>query len=137
MGLEHPQVPEEAAYGRWLDIGTHAGLVALSVSFVVYALGLVDPLVPVQELTRLWHLPLDRYLAISGAPTGWHWLEFAGKSDYLNFIGIGILSLVTIACCARIMPTLLARGERLYALLAALQVLVLLAAASGLLAGGH
>ena len=137
MALERPQAEEESAYARWLDAGAHAGLVALCVGFVVYALGFADPLVPVQELTRLWHLPLDRYLASTGAPTGWAWLGFVGKSDYLNFIGIAVLSLATMVCHIRIVPILLARGERLHATLAIIQVLVLLAAASGLLPGGH
>jgi hypothetical protein len=137
MDLESPQTQEEGAYAFWLDLGTRAGLAVLCAGFFAYAAGLVDPLVPVHELQRLWHLPLDRYLAATGAPTGWGWLKFVGRGDYLNFVGIGVLSLVTLVCHARIVPIFLARGERLHAALAIAQVLVLLAAASGLLAGGR
>jgi hypothetical protein len=127
----------EERFARWLDWGTRAGLALLVTSFLAYALGLLEPLVPPQELTRLWTRPLGEYLAATGAPTGWAWLGWLGKGDYLNLAGIAVLALVALACYARMIPTLLASGERLQALLAIGQVLVLLAAASGLLAGGH
>ncbi len=85
----------------------------------------------------MWGLPLAHYLEISGAPKGWSWLNFLGKADYFNFIGIAILALVTVACYARLIFALLRSGDRLQLTLAAAQVLILLAAASGLLAGGH
>jgi len=135
MDLERPEAGEDGVYARWLDLGTRAGLAALAIGFLLYALGRVEPLVPVQDLARLWRMPLAGYLAASGAPTGWGWLQFIGRSDYFNFIGIGMLGLVTAACYARIIPPLLARGEHLYAGLAIAQVLVLLAAASGLVGG--
>jgi hypothetical protein len=43
---------------------------------------------------------------------------------------------VTLICYLRVAPALLACGERVQAALALAQVLVLLAAASGLFAGG-
>jgi hypothetical protein len=42
-----------------------------------------------------------------------------------------------VACYLRILPIHLARGERLTAAMIAAQMVVLLAAASGALAGGH
>ena len=69
---------------------------------------------------------------------GTGWLRFLHKGDYLNFLGIGILALVTAVCYPRIVPMLFNSGERLHGALAMLQVLVLLAAASGFfLVGGH
>ena len=137
MDVNHNLPPEQERYARWLDIGTRAGLAALVVSFLAYVFALFEPLVPHQEVTRLWKLPLARYLEAAGAPTGWAWMQHLGRSDYFTFIGIALLALVTLVCYARMIPTLLARGERLQALIAVVQVLVLLAAASGLLAGGH
>ena len=128
---------EQNIYAKWLEWGTRIGLGLLVVGFFAYVLELFEAHVPVRDLPAVWSLPLDHYLKISGAPTGWDWVPLLGKADYCNFIGIAVLSLVTVACYARMIPTLLARGERLHAALAILQVLVLLAAASGLLAGGH
>lgn len=116
---------EQHVYARWLDIGTRIALVILIVTFLIYVLGLLDPLVPVQELPRLWTLPVDRYVAASGAPTGWGWLGFLGRGDYLNVLGVALLATTTLVCYARIVPLL----PRLQALLAAIQIAVLLGAA--------
>lgn len=116
---------EHQLYARWLDVGTRIAFVALVFSFGVYVFGLLDPLVPHEALVRLWTLPVDRYVAATGAPTGWGWLRFLGKGDYLNFVGIAALASITVLCYARIIPVL----PRLHAAFAVLQVLVLLAAA--------
>jgi hypothetical protein len=132
-----PLPPEQERYARWLGYGTRAGLALLVVGFFVYVLELVEAHIPPAELPRMWDLPLEHYLRLSASPTGWGWLRYLSKADYCNFAGIAVLALVTVACYARMIPTLLARGERVQALLAVLQVLVLLAAASGVLSGGH
>ena len=128
---------EQKTYARWLGWGTWLGLGTLSGCFFVYLFEWLEPYVPVQELPQLWRLPVDQYLVRSGAPTGWDWLQLVHKSDYLNFVGIAILALVTLVCYVRLVVSLLGQGERLQAGLAVAQVLVLLAAASGLFAGGH
>lgn len=120
---------EQQIYARWLDVGTRIGLGVLVASFAIYVLGLLDPLVPPQELVRLWAVPVDRYVAATAAPTGWGWLRLLGKGDYLNYLGIAVFASITIVCYARIVPTLLAQGDRLKVALAIVQVSVLLAAA--------
>ena len=123
---------EQRIYARWLDIGTRVGLAMLVVGFAVYVFGVLDPHVPPQELARLWTLPVDHYVAATGAPTGWDWLRHLGKGDYLNFLGISVFASMSIVCYARIVPTLILQHDRLQLVLAATQLLVLLAAASGL-----
>jgi hypothetical protein len=68
---------------------------------------------------------------------GWSWIKLLNKGDYLNFSGIAILSIITIICFLAIIPTLLKKGDKVYTILAFLEVLVLALAASGILAGGH
>jgi len=123
---------EQRIYARWLDIGTRVGLAMLVVGFAVYVFGVLDPHVPPQELARLWTLPVDHYVAATGAPTGGDWLRHLGKGDYLNFLGISVFASMSIVCYARIVPTLILQHDRLQLVLAASQLLVLLAAASGL-----
>jgi len=120
--------PEQQVYARWLEAGTRIGLGVLVATFAIYVLALLDPLVPHEELARHWLHPVDRYIAATGAPTGWNWHRFLGKGDYVNFVGIATLALVTVACYARMIPALLREGARLQAGLAALQIVVLLAA---------
>lgn len=60
-----------------------------------------------------------------------------GYGDFINFIGVAILGGVTIICYASIVPTLLKNNDKVYAILAVLEVIILSAAASGILAVGH
>jgi hypothetical protein len=126
----------ELIYARWLAWGSRAGLAVLVLAFLAYAAGLAAPLVALEDLPRLWVLPLEHYLAESGAPVGWDWLSVAVKGDYANLAGIALLGLVSLACYVRLLPELLQRGERVLAAIAAAQILVLAAAALGFFTGG-
>jgi hypothetical protein len=127
----------ELIYARWLGWCTRAALTMLIVSFAAYALGLLEPLVPLQRLPEVWSFPLERFLAASGAPTRWNWLGVALKGDYANLVGIAMLGMVSVVCYLRVLAPLVRAKERALAVLAALQIAVLVAAASGLLSGGH
>jgi hypothetical protein len=127
----------ELIYARFLGACTHAGLAALAAAFFAYITGLAEPLIAFERLPQLWGLALERYVAASGAPTGWQWLRFAAHGDYLNLAAIAMVALVTAACYLRLLPALIRRGERALAVVAVLQIAVLLAAASGLFTGGH
>jgi hypothetical protein len=122
---------EDRICARWIELGTRLAFALVVVTFAVYALGLREPLVPVAHLADFWRLPVDRFVAATGAPTGWAWLRTVGKGDELNLLGIAAFVLVTIACYARMVPLFIQAGKRMQALCALLQVLVLLAAASG------
>ena len=122
---------EHRICARWLELGTGAASAILLASFATYVLGILEPLVPLPALARLWTLPVDAYVAASGAPTGWAWLRTLGKGDYLNLLGIAFFVAVIAACYTRLIPRFWQDGRRLQALFALLQVLVLLAAASG------
>ena len=122
-------------FARWLDAGTRTAFVVSLVTFGAYVSGLVVPRVPLSSLPQLWSLPLPAYLERTASPTGWGWLWLIGFGDFLSYAGIALFALVVIVCDLAIIAPLLRRGERLLALLAATQVLILLAAASGRFAG--
>ena len=124
---------EQQIYARWLAIGTRVGLAWLVVSFALYMLALLDPHVPHGDLPRLWTLPVDQYIAASGAPIGWGWTALLHRGDYLNFIGVALFAGISALCYARVVPLFIARGERGHAAIALAQIVVLLAALSGLL----
>ena len=120
---------EQQIYARWLDLGTRAGFLVLLVSFGAYVFGALDPHMPPHQLPALWGLPVDHYVSAARAPVGWGWLALVVKADYLNYVGVALFALVTLAAYARLVPTLFAQGERLRAAIAAVQVVVLLVAA--------
>ena len=127
----------ELIYARWLDWGTRIALGVLLITFFSYLLGMLEPWVPLEELPRVWSLPVARYLEAISGPRGWGWLALAGKGDFANFAGIALLSLVTLVCYLRLLAALLGAGRTRYALLAAAQVLVLFAAAAGVFSSAH
>jgi hypothetical protein len=127
----------QALYARWLDIGTRMSFAASLVAFLLYVSGAIPAYIPLEALPRYWGLPVGEFLRQTGAPSGWGWLRhLGGGAEYLNLACMALIGLVTLVCYVRVVPALLALGERLQAALAVLQVLVLAAAVSGVFAGG-
>jgi hypothetical protein len=120
-------------YARCLEIGTVFSFGLIVLELIAYLSGALSPYVPLRELPSLWSLPMKEYLAAAKVPVGWGWLALVGRGDYLNFIGIALLASITIAATLCALRDYAARRDRAYAWLAAAQLLVLLAAASGLL----
>ncbi|HET6514590.1 MAG TPA: hypothetical protein VFG09_05470 [Thermodesulfovibrionales bacterium] len=129
---------EQLAYAKVLDLGMKAGLLTLIVTFVVYLTGILTPHIPVSDLPKYWGLSVHKYLAATNIHTGWSWIGMLGKGDFLNFLGIVFLAGVTILCYLRIIPVLFRKKDMIYGVIAIIEVLVLVLAASGILkSGGH
>lgn len=129
-----PADDAEKVYAGTLAVGTRVGFVSLLVTFLVYVVGLLPPEVPVTELPKYWHLPVARYVAATGAPTGWRWLSHLGAGDVLNFLGVAILALVTPLCYARVLPVFLRERQRVLAWICVAQLAVFAFAVAGVLA---
>lgn len=127
---------EQLAYAKLLNLGMKIGLLMLIITFSIYIFGVFTPHVPVNDLPSYWTMPVKDYLEATNAPHGWGWLGMVGKGDFLNFTGIAFLAAVTIFCYMRIVPILFRKKDMVYAMLALLEVLVLVLAASGILKGG-
>jgi len=129
---------EQIVYANLLSKGMLFGLAVLIITFLVYMSGILPSYIPIEELPQHWGKRVYTFNQDLGLPTGWGWLKNVGKGDYLNFVGIAILSGLTIVCYSAIMPILKRRKDTAYFVIAFLEVLVLVLAASGLLkSGGH
>jgi hypothetical protein len=114
------------------------GLALLIITFFVYLSGLLPSYVPIDDLPKYWTMRVHDFNIALNAPTGWGWTSLVGKGDYLNFVGIAILSGLTILCYLVILPILARKKDKAYVVIAIAEVLVLSLAASGLLkVGGH
>ena len=130
--------PEQIVYAKILEKGMYIGLLLLIITFVIYAAGIMKPFIPLDEVSQYWSLSVDDYLHAAGVHAGWTWLGMLKYGDYLNFVPIAILAGVTIICYLAIVPGLLKSNDKVYAVLALLEALILAIAASGILgAGGH
>jgi len=129
--------PEQLLYAKILERGMYIGLLVLFVTFGLYAFGIVDPYIPLDKISDYWSMNVNDYLKHAEIKAGWAWLGMLKYGDFINFIGVAILAGVTIICYAAIVPTLLKNNDKVYAILAVLEVIILSAAASGILAVGH
>jgi len=129
--------PEQLLYAKILEKGMYFGLLILFITFGLYTFGIIDPYIPLDKISKYWSYNVNDYLEHAEIKAGWAWLGMLKYGDFINFIGIAMLAGVTIICYAAIVPTLLKNKDVVYAIIAVLEVIILGAAASGLLAVGH
>ncbi len=136
---------EQIVYANLLQKGMYVGLGTMFVTFAIYVFGILPTAVPLDEISRYWNQNVHSYLEainenflhLDHLPTGWTWVTLLHKADFLNFVGIAILSGVTIMCYIAIVPILLKKGDKVYAVMAIAEAVILALAASGLLSVGH
>jgi len=129
--------PEQVRYAGILEKGMYVGLATLFITFAIYAFGIMDPYIPLDKVSHYWSLSVHDYLHEANIGSGWSWAGMLNRADFLNFIGIAFLAGTTIICYLAIIPILLKNNDKIYAVLAILEVVILSLAASGLLAVGH
>jgi hypothetical protein len=127
--------PEELRYASVLRACVSAGLLLLALTFLLYMLGVPQPLLPADQLPRYWGLPVDQFVKATHTPTGWGWLALVHNSDMLNLLGIAMLAAASGVSSLAVLPLFVRRGEFALFVIALLQVVVLAVSASNLLAG--
>lgn len=127
---------EQIRYGNILNIGMLIGLTSLIIAFVLYASGILSPLIPLADVQNYWVISVHEYLKESGIKTGWAWFSNLNYGDMLNLLPIAFLSLLTVICYLAILPELIRKKDKAYVVIAILEVAVLALAASGILSAG-
>ena len=131
------QVPEQLHYAKLLERGSWLGMAILVITFTAYATGLVSAEIAPAQWPSLWDKPARAYIDLTGAPTGWGWLGRLGKSDYASLGGVAILAGCSMLSVLVLIPMYWKRRDHTFVVIAVLQVLVLVLAASGILHAGH
>jgi hypothetical protein len=129
--------PEQRLDAKLLNRTALIGIAVLVIGFGAYAFGLLPAHVPVERLSALRSQPLGAYLRETGTPTGWGWLVHVDKGEFASLAGIVVLSGCSLLCLLAVIPIYARRGDAVYVAICALEVAVLLVAASGVLTGGH
>ena len=131
-------MPEQIAYANLLFIGAWVGILIMIITYFLYIGGVLSPHVEVSLITQNWDKGVDEYLQITNSPHGWKWLSLLTKGDFLNFVGIVLLAIMTIICYLLLIAGYKKRKDWIYFFIAVMEVVVLVVAASGILgAGGH
>ncbi|MCL6472209.1 MAG: hypothetical protein K6T91_05285 [Firmicutes bacterium] len=130
---------EQLLYSKILDICMKIGLVGIVLSFIIYASGILPPKISIDEVISKWSdaKTYNTMLSENGIHHGWSWTQFYAHGDFLNLFPIAFLAGITILCYLAIVPVLFKKKDAVYAVLAIVEVLILLGAASGLIAAGH
>lgn len=130
--------PEQIRYANILFKGAWLGIIMMFITYLLYIVGVLEPHVPLEQVITHWDTGVHDYLHHTNSPTGWGWAMLLHRGDFLNFVPIALLALLTIACYFTLIPGYLRRKDYMYAFFAVAEILVLALAASGLLgSGGH
>lgn len=129
---------EQITYANLLFIGAWAGILLMLITYFIYITGIISPHVDIAVIIQNWDKGVDEYLQITRTPHGWGWLRLLHKADFLNFIGVVLLAVLTIICYLCLIAGYKKRKDRIYLLICLFEIAVLAAAASGILGtGGH
>lgn len=130
--------PEQVRYANILFYGSWLGIFMMIATYLIYITGVLDPHVPLTDVTAAWKMGVTDYLHHTNSPTGWGWAELLHRGDFLNFIPIALLALLTIVCYFTLIPGYKRVKDYKYMFFAIAEIVVLSLAASGLLgSGGH
>jgi ABC-type Na+ efflux pump permease subunit len=125
--------PEQIRYAKVLGAGVQTGFVLLVLSFLLYLTGVLQPLVPIDQLPKYWGLPVADFVKATNTPTGWGWVALIGKGDMLNLVGIAVLAGISAVSSLAVLPIFARRGEMAHLVIAVLQIVVLVVSASNIL----
>lgn len=130
--------PEQIKYANLLFYCSWCGIGMLAITFILYMSGMISSYIEPSQLPQYWGLSVHDYLVATNAPTGWGWLGMLKYGDYLNFVGIAFLALLTIVGYAVLLfPAYLRNKDIPYAAIVFAEIFVLTLAASGILKSGH
>ena len=131
-------MPEQIAYANILFIGAWSGIVLMMVTYILYVSGIMSPHVDILVITQNWNKGVDEFLKIINAPHGWGWVTLLNKGDFLNYLGLVFIAVLTIICYIFLIIGYGKRNDWAYFAICLIEVLVLATAASGILgSGGH
>lgn len=128
----YENLPYQAAYGKLSAWVSNLGLAILTVSFILYGFGIVEPAIPMDQLTQSWGLSIPDFVAKTGVPTGWQWVTWVDKGDFANLVGITLLVSVPSLCYSLLLFLALRGKKFLIAAMTGLTLVLMLLAASNL-----
>ena len=134
-GEEHAVnvAPEQKRYSTYLLYGAWLGIGVMLLTYAIYLLGLVEPYVPLEDLVEYWSMGSDRYLMRGGIPSQWGWVTLVGYGDFVNFVGIALMGLLTLGGLLMLLPAYIRQRDWPFVAIVVVQILVLGASISGML----
>jgi hypothetical protein len=135
MKVEVPK--EQLVYARILGYGTKISILVIAAAYIAYITGILPHYIEFDKIVELWGKKSHKFVEETNTPLGWEWIGLVMYGDFLNLLLLTFLSFLTIICYLAIIPVLVAKKDFIYFVIALLEVVVLLLAASGLIVAGH
>jgi hypothetical protein len=129
-------MPEQITYANLLFIGAWTSILLMLITYFIYANQLLPPHVDFKMITQNWDKGVDRYLQITQSPHGWGWVRLLHKGDFLNFLGLVFISVLTIFCYLFLVVGYKKRKDWAFFFISLCEIGVLVLAASGILGSG-
>ncbi|MCF8010411.1 MAG: DUF1634 domain-containing protein [Clostridiales bacterium] len=134
--LDIPQ--EQIKYANLLLYGSWIAIAILIITYTIYLSGIVSPYIDPAQMPHYWSMSAADYLHEANVSSGWGWISLLGYGDFLNFIGIVLLgSLTIIGYLTLLLRSYIRQKDIPYTSIVIIEILVLVLAASGILAGTH
>lgn len=131
-------MPEQITYANLLFLGAWIGIFLMLITYFIYVTGILSPQVDVAMVVQNWDKGVEEFLEITHSPHGWGWLSLLHKGDFLNFLGLTLIAVLTIICYLFLAAGYKKRNDWMYFSICLLEIAVLTLAASGILGtGGH
>lgn len=129
--------PAQLHYAKIVSAGVKIGFICLVTTFTLYMLKIPAPEIPTSEMIEHLSKPAEEYSQAADIPQKWGWVKLLPASDFLNYIGIIILTGLTIVALLTLLPSYFRERNLLYAGIVILELVILITAASGILNAGH
>ncbi|MDT9546602.1 MAG: hypothetical protein HQ516_02770 [Chlorobium sp.] len=127
---------EQLAYAGVLDKLSHFAMLFLAGSYAAYIFELLPQKVSIAEIAANWHLRAPLMQEKLDAPLGWSFMsgmESFWRGDALSYLAIIIICMIPVICLLVTAPVFFREKRLVFGIIALLQVLILLVAATGIL----
>ena len=129
---------EQIIYADLLFYGCWIGIFVMLITYFIYLAGLLPPYVSFQEITYFWSHDVHSYIEQARIPIGWGWIKLLNKGDFLNFLGIAFLAMMTLVGFITLIPAYVRQKDWIFVAIVISEIIVIGIAASGVLkVGGH
>jgi hypothetical protein len=130
----------QLAYAKTLDFVSHAIIVVMAAGYAFYLLRLLPNTIPIELIARNWGLNSSDLRSQLHHHCGWSCFSSIPAllhGDALSYASVIFLSMATMLCLITALFAFLAEKNRIFMVMAIMQILVLGVAASGVFATGR
>lgn len=123
---------EQNLYANIVLVCSWAGIIIMTITFILYMGGLFHPMVRPSDMPQYWGMPVKEYLKATSAPSGWSWLTQISHADYLNLLGLAFIGSVSVLGYLTLFVNYMRKKDFTYAIMVTAEILILVLAASGI-----